>query len=98
MKILFAGASSCTGFWFIKTLAASGHKIVCPATKNLADYTGTRRQRIERLKAFYHLVPCTTFGSKNFLKAIPEYDFDLLCHCAADVTNYKSPDFDPQLA
>ena len=38
MKILFTGASSFTGFWFVKTLAATGHEIFCPLTKNPADY------------------------------------------------------------
>jgi nucleoside-diphosphate-sugar epimerase len=30
MKILFTGATSFTGYWFVKTLAAAGHQIVCP--------------------------------------------------------------------
>jgi nucleoside-diphosphate-sugar epimerase len=98
MKILFTGASSFTGFWFVKTLAAAGHEIICPVTKNLADYTGTRGQRIEKLKSFCQFIPRTTFGSENFLKIIRENDFDLLCHHAADVTDYKSPGFDAQRA
>jgi len=98
MKILFTGASSFTGFWFVKTLAAAGHEIVCPVTKNLPDYAGTRGQRIEKLKPLCRFIPRTTFGPANFLKVIREHDFDLLCHHAADVTDYKSPDFDAQRA
>jgi len=94
MKILFTGASSFTGFWFVKTLAAAGHEVVCPVTKNLADYTGARGRRIEKLKPFCQLIPQMSFGSEDFLNVIRRHDFVLLCHHAADVTNYKSPDFD----
>lgn len=94
MKILFTGASSFTGFWFVKTLAAVGYEIVCPVTKNLTDYTGTRGQRIEKLKPFCQIIPQMSFGTEGFLNVIRENNFDLLCHHAADVTNYKSPAFD----
>jgi nucleoside-diphosphate-sugar epimerase len=94
MKILFTGASSFTGCWFVHTLAAAGHEIVCPLTKNPEDYTGTRGRRIEKLKACGQLVPQTLFGSETFLKLIRENHFDLLCHHAADVTDYKSAAFD----
>ncbi|MES1180400.1 MAG: NAD(P)-dependent oxidoreductase, partial [Verrucomicrobiota bacterium] len=67
MKILFTGASSFTGFWFVKTLAA-GHEVTCPITRELADYTGTRRQRLDRLTLFCRLIPHASFGSDNFLK------------------------------
>jgi nucleoside-diphosphate-sugar epimerase len=37
-----------------------------------------------------------SFGSEAFLKVIHDHaPVDLLCHHAADVTNYKSPEFDP---
>ena len=35
-----------------------------------------------------------SFGDERFLALIREGGWDLLCHHAADVTNYKSPDFD----
>ncbi|HZL14014.1 MAG TPA: NAD(P)-dependent oxidoreductase, partial [Verrucomicrobiae bacterium] len=79
MKILFTGASSFTGFWFVKTLAAVGHEIICPVTKNLSDYANTRGQRIEKLKSFCQFIPRTTFGSEDFLNVIRENNFDLLC-------------------
>ena len=98
MKILFTGASSFTGFWFVKSLAAAGHKVVCPVTRELADYTGTRSRRIELLKPLCILVPNVSFGSGNFLQLANAERFDQLCHHAADVTNYKSADFDAQAA
>jgi len=94
MKILFTGASSFTGFWFVKTLAAAGHEMVCPVTGNLVDYADLRLWRVEQLKSVCRFVPLAPFGSENFLKVIRENRFDLLCHHAAEVRNYKSPDFD----
>ena len=35
-----------------------------------------------------------SFGDERFLALIAEGGWDLLSHHAADVTNYKSPDFD----
>ncbi|HEY1717507.1 MAG TPA: NAD(P)-dependent oxidoreductase [Verrucomicrobiae bacterium] len=98
MKILFTGASSFTGFWFVKALAAAGHEIVCPITREPESYTGTRGRRIELLKQFCRFVPQSPFGSDNFLKLARAENFDLLCHHAADVTNYKSAGFDAQAA
>jgi nucleoside-diphosphate-sugar epimerase len=98
MKILFTGASSFTGFWFVKALAVAGHEVVCPVTKDLADYAGARGQRIELLKPLCRLVPHAPFGSEIFLKFAGAQNFELLCHHAADVTNYKSQDFDVQAA
>ena len=35
-----------------------------------------------------------SFGDEKFLGLIKEGGWDILCHHGADVTNYKSPDFD----
>ncbi|MGO8839383.1 MAG: NAD-dependent epimerase/dehydratase family protein [Limisphaerales bacterium] len=94
MKILFTGASSFTGFWFVKTLAAAGHELCCPVTGDLVDYADLRLWRVEQLKSVCRFIPQAPFGSDNFLKVIRENRFDLLCHHAAEVRNYKSPDFD----
>jgi nucleoside-diphosphate-sugar epimerase len=94
MKILFTGASSFTGFWFVKRLAAAGHEVVCPITRDLPDYTGTRRQRLDLLKPSCRFAVRAPFGSENFLNLVRTLPFDLLCHHAAVVVNYKSADFD----
>ena len=98
MKILFTGGSSFTGSWFIKALVAAGHEVVAVFTgSGPEDYPPdtTRGQRVGQLldccrPRFGHC-----FGDESFLKLIREQgDLSLLCHHAADVTNYKSPDFD----
>ncbi len=98
MKILFTGASSFTGYWFVKALVAAGHEVVCPITRETTAYTGVRQQRLELLQPLSRLVPQAPFGSKNFRQLAAGEKFDLLCHHAADVTNYKSPDFDAHAA
>lgn len=94
MKILFTGASSFTGYWFVQNLTRAGHEIICPVTGALENYTDSRRARVEQLKSLCRFVPQTPFGTESFLQLAEAEKFDLLCHHAADVTNYKSADFD----
>lgn len=94
MKILFTGASSFTGFWFVKTLAAAGHEVVCPLRAGMEKYEGVRKRRVEQLQTLCRFFPHAPFGSENFLKLAREDKFDLLCHHAAEMANYRSPDFD----
>jgi nucleoside-diphosphate-sugar epimerase len=98
MKILFTGASSFTGFWFVQTLAAAGHEIVCPLRGTGDNYEGVRQARVEKLKPLCRLVPNVPFGSDSFLKLVKEDKFDVLCHHAAETANYKSADFDVSAA
>lgn len=95
MKIIFTGASSFTGYWFVKTLAAAGHEIVCPLRGTPESYEGVRRTRVEKLQPFCRLVPHTPFGSEGFINLIRGGgQWDVLCHHATESANYKSPDFD----
>lgn len=98
MKILFTGASSFTGFWYVKALAAAGHEVVCPITRDLENYDGLRRQRLDLLKPLCRLEANAPFGSEKFLSLARSEKFNQLCHHGADVTNYKSPDFDAAAA
>ncbi len=99
MKILFTGAISFTGFWFVKTLADSRHEIVCPLRGSVEKYDGVRKLRVEKLQPLCRLVSDTPFGSENFLKLVHDGGtWDLLCHHATETANYKSPDFDVQRA
>ncbi len=95
MKILFTGASSFTGYWFIKTLAAASHEIVCPLRGAPEGYDGIRKLRVEKLRSLCRLVPHTPFGSESFFKLIRAGgNWDFLCHHATESANYKSADFD----
>ncbi len=97
MKILLTGASSFTGFWFLKELANAGHAITATFRKRPADYPEEPRKTRATLVANL----CTpvygpAFGDPAFLELIESLaPLDLLAHHAADVTNYKSPDFNP---
>lgn len=95
MKILLTGASSFTGYWFARELAAAGHDLVMTLTRKPADYDGVRGERVAALQGFGQVVPECSFGDARFMSLIGEHgQWDLLCHHAADVTDYKSPDFD----
>jgi UDP-glucose 4-epimerase len=94
MKILFTGISSFTGYWFAKELINQGHAVFATLTKpDLSSYEGIRKQRLERILPFVSPVWETRFGDESFQKLIAENNFDIFCHHAAEVTNYKSDTF-----
>lgn len=101
MRILLTGASSFTGMWYAEALVSAGHEVVATLYRPRADYPADplRELRVRRLEALaprLRLVEAITFGSDPFLRLIAEAGpFDVLCHHAADVRDYKSPDFDP---
>lgn len=92
MRILFTGASSFTGHWFVRALAGAGHEVVATFRNEPASYQGVRRERVEGLKPFCRSERCS-FGDPEFLALAGSGPWDLFCHHAADVTNYKSADF-----
>ncbi|WP_165223227.1 NAD-dependent epimerase/dehydratase family protein [Aquisphaera insulae] len=95
MKILFTGGSSFTGYWFLRELAAAGHEVAALFRKSAAGYDDSpRRQRVAIASGLCRPVHGCSFGDDAFLSLVAEGGWDLLCHHAADVTNYKSPDFD----
>lgn len=98
MRILLTGASSFTGMWFAETLAKLGHEVTAPIRKPLADYQDLRKKRIDRIASSCTLIENCSYGSDTFLQLIKEQPFDLFCHHAADVTDYKSPNFNPVAA
>lgn len=94
MKIIFTGSSSFTGYWFIKALRETGHSVIATFRGSPEKYTGVRKKRVEEL---LNTVPCVfdnRFGSEAFISLIDKQErIDLLCHHDAEVTDYKSPDF-----
>ena len=96
MKILLSGASSFTGYWFGKTLSAAGHEVVGLYRRSApSSYDGVRRRRVNDFGAFAKQEFDCTFGSDRFLKLAEEGGWDIYCHHASKVTNYRSPEFDP---
>ncbi len=95
MKILFTGGSSFTGFWFIHELAAARHEVTAIFRKKPKEYTDEiRRQRVDLASKVSRPIYDCSFGDGRFLALIKEGGWNLLCHHAADVSNYKSHDFD----
>ena len=94
MKILMTGASSFTGMWFAEELAHAGHEVTATFTRSPEEYSGTRRKRVERIKSLVHPVYNCCFGDSRFLQTIDRsIEWDIFCHHASDVTDYKSPEF-----
>jgi UDP-glucose 4-epimerase len=99
MRILFSGGSSFTGFWFIRELVAAGHEVTALFRKPIEDYADDpRRRRVKLLSSVCRPVHGCSFGDDPFRTLIGQGGWDLLCHHAADVTNYKSMEFDAAAA
>ena len=94
MRILFTGASSFTGSWFVKTLLEQGHSIVAPMRRKQADYDPLRRARMAPIEDAIEVVENCPFGTPQFMALLENEKFDLLCHHGAQVDNYKAEDFD----
>ena len=94
MKILLTGASSFSGFWFAKALAMAGASVVAPLRGVPNSYSGVRGERVRQLAEIAEIVPDVQFGDEQFLNLVDNTDFEVLCHHAAHVAEYRSPDFD----
>jgi nucleoside-diphosphate-sugar epimerase len=93
MKIIFTGASSFTGYHFVKELAAAGHQVTASFRQASDQYTDVRKLRVSGLAGTCKPAYGVSFGSDQLTNLLLEGEFDVLCHHAADVANYKSPDF-----
>jgi len=99
MKILFTGASSFTGFWFVQELSRAGHEVTAIFRRRAENYTDDpRRKRVQLLKESCRPIAGVDFGTEKFIELLKQGGWDVLCHHAADVTNYKSPDFNVSAA
>jgi len=95
VKILLTGASSFTGFWFARALHTAGHHVVAGLRGERASYKeGVRGARVARLPEFAECAYGLRFGDTSFLDLCRHGSWDLLCHHAAEVRDYRSQDFD----
>lgn len=96
MKILFTGASSFTGCWFVRELAAAGHEVVATFRRQRSDYADPlRATRVNLVTKSCRPVCGCAFGDAEFQRIAREHGpWDLFCHHAAEVSDYKSADFD----
>jgi nucleoside-diphosphate-sugar epimerase len=93
VRILLTGGSSFTGYWFARELAAAGNHVVAPLPRGKQEYLDIRGERVARLADVADIVWSAPFGTQKFIDLLAN-PFDLLCHHAARVTGYRSPDFD----
>jgi len=99
MRILFTGASSFSGAWFVRELVAAGHQVVT-AFRSDGTYEGVRAERVKWVRESCQARFGSAFGSDGFLDLVRTTPggFDALCHHGAQVGDYRSPDFDPYQA
>lgn len=95
MKVLLTGGSSFTGLWFIRALARAGHEVTAVFRRRPEEYADAlRRRRVELALEHCRGVFGVSFGDARFLELAAGERWDLYGHHAADVTNYRSADFD----
>jgi nucleoside-diphosphate-sugar epimerase len=99
MKVLFTGGSSFTGYWFVRELVHSGHDVTAILRRPPGSYEGVRGSRVAELTKLCECAAGISFGDPAFLDLMGRSPgWDVLCHHAADATDYKSDDFDVMAA
>lgn len=94
MNIVMTGATSFSGMWFAKELIEKGHSLTLLLRRGVHEYSGIRQERLSHLAPHANVVEEAPFGSANFISALKERHWDLFCHHASHVDDYKSPNFD----
>ncbi len=94
MRILLTGGSSFTGSWFARELSDAGHYVAATFRGSADSYEGVRGARVTGLVGRVEPIWGVEFGDDRFIDAIATQDFDLLLHHAAEMTDYRSGDFD----
>jgi UDP-glucose 4-epimerase len=96
MRIVFTGASSFTGYWFVRQLMKAGHEVCATFTRpDVAAYgDDVRGLRVRGLLGSCRMAFGCSFGDTKFLELLRQRPCELLCHHAADVTDYRSANFD----
>ncbi|MFT6030610.1 MAG: UDP-glucose 4-epimerase [Oleiphilaceae bacterium] len=94
MHILFTGASSFSGSWFVRKLCDAGHHVTATFSRaNFADYQGLSSARVRMIsKDIEPLFGCS-FGAPKMLDYLQENSVDLICMHGAKVGNHRDVDF-----
>jgi nucleoside-diphosphate-sugar epimerase len=92
VRVLLTGASSFTGLWFARSLAAHGHTVTAPLKGS--GYSGLRGRRVAELRKVAEVIEDCPFGSPRFLDLTGANSWDVFCQHAARTGDYRNPDFD----
>ncbi len=96
MRVLLTGASSFTGLWIAKALAAAGAEVTAVCRGRPDGYDAARRARIEAVGRRAAVVFDRPFGSDGFRRLVEDaLPFDVLCLHHAEVGDFRSPAFQP---
>lgn len=95
MRILLTGASSFSGTWFANALAKAGHEVVAIFRGTPESYRDVRAKRVGLIRNVVDTRWETVFGDSGFIDLLKHGRFDLICHHASEVAEYRSWDFDP---
>lgn len=100
MRVLLTGASSFTGYWFVRELVSAGHSVTAVLRGRLRESANPLRdQRAAAVSTLCHTVTECPFGDDRFINVIKTCGpWDVMCHHAAEVNNYRSPTFDAMAA
>lgn len=92
-RILVTGASSFTGEWIVRALAAE-HEVFCAITQASADaYSGERRARLDRIAAVATLVPDIRHDD-SLAQAIDEVRPGVLVAHAHPMDGFRNAEYD----
>lgn len=95
MKVCLTGASSFTGYWIARELAESGHHVIATFSGSAQSYADSRRDRVADLNQRIDCRFGYSFGSEAFLAMVRQEAPDVLGLHGAEVTGYRSWEFDP---
>lgn len=99
MRVLFTGASSFTGAWFVRALAEAGAEVVAPLRGGLDDGGAARQARLATVEGVASLHAHAALGSARLHDlAAAGQAFDLVCLHAAEVGDFRKPGYDPLAA
>jgi nucleoside-diphosphate-sugar epimerase len=94
MRVLLTGASSFTGHWIARALAAQGAEVTAVCRGRPETYDAPRRARIEAVARSAAVVFDRPFGAPAFLQLLDEaLPFDVLCLHHAEVGDFRRPGF-----